>query len=493
MSFNLCSPEHWQQVKLSSLGEVNRGRSRHRPRDAAHLYGGPYPFIQTGDIKASNGRIVDYRQTYSEAGLQQSRLWPKGTMCITIAANIAETGILQFPACFPDSVIGFIPDSSKCDVFYVEYMFRLMRKRIQLQATGSVQDNINLQTLERIEFPIPALHEQKAIAGVLCRLDDKIQLNHQINQTLEQMAQAIFKSWFVDFEPTRAKIIAKAQGADPATQELAAQVIICGAITLEQLAKLEQNLEITLQQAIDEKLSQGNQTPINAEQLKATAALFPNELVESELGEIPEGWKNNKIADLGKVVTGKTPPKKVVDAYADSGVPFITPSDVDDDLFVIRTNRYLTAEGTSAIKNTRVEAGAICVTCIGSQMGKTIISPNTAFTNQQINSIIVNRACFRNYLFLNLRNRRQEIYGIGSGGSTMPIINKSNFEKLEVLLPSIEVLKKFDSIVDVSMYKVLQGSRENKGLEKLRDTLLPKLLSGEIDVSALADNTEANA
>src|SRR5690606_34612096 len=174
MSFNLPAPAKWKLVKLSSIGEVNRGRSRHRPRDASHLYGGPYPFIQTGDVKASNGRITDYTNTYSEAGLQQSRLWPAGTMCITIAANIAETGVLQFPACFPDSVIGFIPDDTQCDVYFVEYMFRLLRSRIQAQATGSVQDNINLQTLERIEFPLPALCEQKAIAAILCTLDDQI-------------------------------------------------------------------------------------------------------------------------------------------------------------------------------------------------------------------------------------------------------------------------------------------------------------------------------
>ena len=144
-------------VNLGDLGEVNRGRSRHRPRYAEHLYGGPYPFIQTGDIKASGGRITKYTQTYSESGLAQSRLWPAGTMCITIAANIAETGILSFPACFPDSVVGFIPDKSKCDVYFVEQMFRFLRRRVQQEASGSVQGNINLQTLDRLKFPLPQL------------------------------------------------------------------------------------------------------------------------------------------------------------------------------------------------------------------------------------------------------------------------------------------------------------------------------------------------
>lgn len=195
-------PSDWPTKRLNELGEVNRGRSRHRPRYATHLYGGAYPFIQTGDIKASNGRITSYQQTYSEAGLAQSRLWPTGTLCITIAANIAETGILSFPACFPDSVVGFVADESKCEVLFIEYMFRHLRRHIQHEASGSVQDNINLETLNRLEIPFPPLAEQRAIALVLGALDDKIALNRRMNETLEELAQSIFKSWFVDTTTT---------------------------------------------------------------------------------------------------------------------------------------------------------------------------------------------------------------------------------------------------------------------------------------------------
>ncbi|PIY40502.1 MAG: hypothetical protein COZ05_17380, partial [Armatimonadetes bacterium CG_4_10_14_3_um_filter_59_10] len=204
-------PKGWRLVKLGDLGEVNRGRSRHRPRYAEHLYGGPYPFIQTGDIKNSNGQITRFQQTYSEAGLAQSRLWPAGTMCITIAANIAETGILAFPACFPDSVVGFVADESRCDIRFVEYTFRHLRQRIQYEASGSVQDNINLATFDRLRFPLPPLPTQHTIARILGSLDDKIELSRKINQTLEATAQALFKSWFVDFDP----VVAKAEGRQP--------------------------------------------------------------------------------------------------------------------------------------------------------------------------------------------------------------------------------------------------------------------------------------
>ena len=124
----------WTQQKISSLGDFDRGKSKHRPRDAARLYGGPYPFIQTGDITNSNGRITNFRQTYSEAGLAQSRLWPEGTLAITIAANIAETALLTFPACFPDSVVGFTAHPKKADVRFVEFLFQAMRKQVKSHA-----------------------------------------------------------------------------------------------------------------------------------------------------------------------------------------------------------------------------------------------------------------------------------------------------------------------------------------------------------------------
>lgn len=163
-----------------------------RPRNAPHLYGSEYPFIQTGDITASLGRITSHTQNYSQAGLAQSRLWPAGTMCITIAANIAETGILQYPACFPDSVVGFIADPNKADVRFVEYMFRQLKRAIQHEATGSVQDNINLATLSRLRFPLPDLWEQRAIAEALGAFDDKIAANAELVKIAGALGAAIF-------------------------------------------------------------------------------------------------------------------------------------------------------------------------------------------------------------------------------------------------------------------------------------------------------------
>ena len=118
----------WGKYKLEDIGTIARGKSKHRQRDASFLYGGPYPFLQTGDVKSANHKIHHYTQTYSEEGLVQSKLWPKGTLCITIAANIADTGILTFPACFPDSIIGFLPDTDKCSIDYIEYLLQFYKR-----------------------------------------------------------------------------------------------------------------------------------------------------------------------------------------------------------------------------------------------------------------------------------------------------------------------------------------------------------------------------
>jgi type I restriction enzyme S subunit len=167
-----------KEVEWKTLGEValefGRGKSKHRPRNDARLYGGNIPFIQTGDIRNASHIITAYTQTYSDFGLKQSKLWPKGTLCITIAANIAETSILGFDSCFPDSVIGFIADPEKTSSSYVEYLLSSLKSKLQAKSTGSAQDNLNLATFENLRLPFPPLAEQEGIVSVLRKFEDLI-------------------------------------------------------------------------------------------------------------------------------------------------------------------------------------------------------------------------------------------------------------------------------------------------------------------------------
>jgi len=156
-------PEGWVWATMPQLGELNRGKSKHRPRDDTKLFGGKYPFIQTGEVRKSGGTIREHTQNYSEFGLQQSRLWPAGTLCITIAANIAETGILTYPACFPDSVVGFLLENNPKLVRYVEYFIRTAKEKLSQFAPATAQKNINLEVLQNVAVPLPSTSEQKRI------------------------------------------------------------------------------------------------------------------------------------------------------------------------------------------------------------------------------------------------------------------------------------------------------------------------------------------
>lgn len=383
-------PSHWKPTKLSDLGRIDRGRSRHRPRYASHLYGGPYPFIQTGDIKASGGKITTYSQTYSEAGLAQSRLWQAGTLCITIAANIAETGILTFPACFPDSVVGFIADETKCDVYFVEYMFRYLRSRIQHEASGSVQDNINLATLNRLEFPTPSLPEQRAIAGILGALDDKIELNRCMNRTLESMARAVFRQWFVDGEDVEGWEVGR-------------------------LGDVAENIRRS-----------ANADEIDSETHYIGLEHMPRRSIAlSEWGNASELASNKFVFKEGEFLFGKLRP-------------------------------YFHKVGIAPIDG-------VCSTDI------LVIAPKSAdwygFALGHISSVEL----------VNYTNA-------ASTGTKMPRTNWSDIANYEVAIPPVEKAKEFSEIFLPIAQRIRANIMESRTLASLRDTLLPKLMRGEVRV-----------
>jgi len=159
----LTDERKWEEVRLAELGELGRGKSKHRPRNDSRLYQGPYPFIQTGDVAQSGGTIERHSQNYSEFGLAQSKLWPAGTVCITIAANIADTAILSYPACFPDSIVGFVANPAKALPEFVKWSIDVISDRLESFAPATAQKNINLAILNDIVLHCPGLAEQQEI------------------------------------------------------------------------------------------------------------------------------------------------------------------------------------------------------------------------------------------------------------------------------------------------------------------------------------------
>lgn len=173
----------WEIKSLSELGELNRGVSKARPRNSPELLGGPYPLIQTGEVANAKTYITSFNSTYSEKGLAQSKMWPKGTLCITIAANIAQTSILTFDACFPDSVVGFISRNMTNELF-IHYWFSFFQKILDEQAPQVAQKNINLKILSELNVIVPPLSLQNQFADFVAEVDkSKVEVQKALDQT----------------------------------------------------------------------------------------------------------------------------------------------------------------------------------------------------------------------------------------------------------------------------------------------------------------------
>lgn len=186
----------WPVVKFGDLGKLDRGRSKHRPRNEPSLFGGPYPFVQTGDIANCGGRVETYSQAYSELGLSQSKLWPTGTLCITIAANIAKCAVLTFPACFPDSVVGFIPDK-RITVDFAQSWLETLEAKLEEEAPQSAQKNINLQILRNLELHVPPIELQQAFAAEVAEIrtmeTEQAASRHRLNDLFQSLLHRAFQ------------------------------------------------------------------------------------------------------------------------------------------------------------------------------------------------------------------------------------------------------------------------------------------------------------
>ena len=175
-------PNEWKYIPLAKLGDLGRGKSKHRPRNDARLFeNGKYPFLQTSEVKAASKYITEYSKMYGEFGLQQSKLWKAGTLCITIAANIAETAFLGIDACFPDSVVGFTPND-KINPWYIKYFIESQKLRLWAFAPATAQKNINLDTLEKLIVPYCSYEEQNMIVE---EIENRMSVCDSIEKTID--------------------------------------------------------------------------------------------------------------------------------------------------------------------------------------------------------------------------------------------------------------------------------------------------------------------
>lgn len=282
---------------------------------------------------------------------------------------------------------------------FVYYYFLWPRTSALINAfnSKSVQPVFNFTALKNFEIKLPSLEKQKHISLILQSFDDRISLLRETNATLEAIAQAIFKSWFVDFDPVHAK----QQGRTPEGMD------------------------------------------------KATATLFPDGFEESELGLVPRGWRVGMVADIGEVICGKTPPTSESANYGDD-VPFITIPDMHNLLVITSTNRALSSLGANTQKKKTLPIGSVCVSCIATAgLVARVTTPSQ--TNQQINSVVPLAKWGKSFPLFTLRRIGDAVRAGGSGGSVFHNLNKSGFEQLKVLFPSEELTLVFKAMCNLRL------------------------------------------
>ena len=419
-----CKDE-WSEKTLYDLGTISRGKSKHRPRNDAILYNGQYPFIQTADVKSSNLYINTFSQTYNDIGLAQSKLWDKGTLCITIAANIADASILDFDACFPDSILGFTPRESISDVRFIKYCFDLLQADIKKQSKGSTQDNLSLDKLSQIKFNVPSFPTQKKIADVLSCIDDKIALNNKTNTELENIAKTIYDYWFTQFDfPDKNGHPYKTSGG---------------------------------QMVYNETLKR----------------------------EIPAGWEVKNILDCCKVIDCLHS-KKPDYCYEEENFYLLQLENLIDLKLIDLTNKYYVSKKDYEIwtSKTKVKQGDLVVTNAGRVGGVSRI-PNYIETGIGRNMTSIRPISISEYLlcyFFSSSDCNKQIRQNTDQGAFFKSLNVKGIKKLNLTIPPKEIQDKFDSLVGKIRLQIESNHQESEELTKLRDYLLPLLMNGQVEV-----------
>ncbi len=391
---------------LNELGYLGRGKSKHRPRDAAHLYNGPYPFIQTGDVKSAGLYVTTYSQTYSAAGLAQSKLWKSGTLCITIAANIADTAILSFDACFPDSIIGFIPDPDKSDARYIKYLFdAVLKPYFKNFSQGAAQDNLSQEKLLSLTLSVPEnVQDQIRVANYIANYDDLINLNRRRIQLLEESARLLFREWFVYFR-------------------------------------------------------------------------FPGHENVSIVDGVPEGWRKEKLSDVADITMGQSPKSEFYNEER-NGLPFHQGISNFGD-------RFLTNQ-TYCTQNGRLAHNGDILFSVRAPVGRINISTDKIIIGRGLSAIRSKRN-HQSFLFYKLKNHFFKDDMIG-GGSIFAAITRSDLEKVLILYPQKCIVEEFECFSKPIDKQIENLSIQNQKLAQARDLLLPRLMSGEIDINDLKLN-----
>lgn len=397
--------------KITNIGSLcNRVCSGGTPKSTNNAYyNGNIPWLNTKEVNFN--RIYDTEKNITQLGLENSSAkWISENSVIVAmyGATAGKVAITKIPITTNQACCNLSINSEIADYNFVYYFLCSKFYELSSLANGGAQQNLNAQIIKDFPIKIPVnLSDQRKIAGILSALDAKIENNNKINANLEAQAEALFKSWFVDFTPFK-----------------------------------------------------------------------DQPFVDSELGPIPQGWKVGKLGDLGDIICGKTPSKKNKNFYG-GNIPFIKIPDMHGHVFVNESADSLTNTGSLSQKNKLIPSHSLMVSCIAT-VGLVSINSKPAHTNQQINSIIPICDYLLYFLYLFIKRNKDYLQNLGRGGTTTLNVNTKTFSSILIAIPQKDVVINFHQIVSPIFKTIENNIQENQRLAALRDTLLPKLMSGEI-------------
>lgn len=376
----------WKEVRLGDILNFRRGHDL------------PHSAMKPGNIPVagSNG-VIGYHDTATPI---------KPILTIGRSGNVGKPYFYE--EAWAHNTTLYVDDFKGNDPKFLYYLCQTMP--FANFGGGSAVPTLNRNHIHPLETKIPVkVEDQRRIASILSSLDRKIELNNKINADLEEMAQAIFKNWFVDFEPFK-----------------------------------------------------------------------DGKFVDSELGMVPEGWKVGTLGDMGTIVCGKTPSKANSNYYG-GDIPFIKIPDMHGNVFVESSEDRLTEQGSLSQIKKLIPPYSLMVSCIAT-VGLVSINTKPSHTNQQINTIIPHNKSALFYLYQYIKNNEELLKNMGRGGTTTLNVNTKSFSNIRLFIPSDIALLQFHQIVEGLFKKIELNMQESRTLSALRDTLLPRLMSGELEV-----------
>lgn len=409
-----------------------------------------YGFLNLqGTLKVSKAIFDEFSKRYEPS---------RNDIVITRVGTYGVTALVQDTEfCLGQNTSVIIAKKINPKYLYAVLNSPILKNQIEASVVGSTQKTLSLKAINNFEIPRFSPEVEDQIAKMSSELDEKIHLNNQINQTLESIAQAIFKSWFIDFDPVRAKIAAKQEDKD---LEFAAMCAISG------------KSEEELQQMAKEDFAE----------LQAAAALFPDELVESELGEVPKGWGVNNLGNICNFTPGSAF-KPEYQGQSQGDIPFIKVSDMNlngNEIFIIKANNYIDNCLQKEKKFKLHEVGTTVFAKIGVALisnRRRVLTVPTIIDNNMMSASPLKGLSTPYYLYLLLKTID---FNTLVSGTALPYLNISDLRKISVIHPDIKILDKFEPIANALFQKINLNSMQNEGLEVLRDTLLPRLLTGDL-------------